>query len=62
MKKLSLLPLLFAVFTSTAFAADQAGDPCPATGYLTSQIGGEILSCVDGKWKLTSHVGTTSII
>jgi len=61
MKKLSLFSLLFAVFTSIAIAADKVGDSCPQTGYLSSEVGGEVLSCVEGKWKLTGHVGTTQV-
>lgn len=57
MKKLFLLPILFAILTLPAFAADKVGDPCPQTGCIASQIGDE----VDGKWKLTSHVGTTQV-
>lgn len=61
MKKTFLLCIMMVVFTSTAFAADKEGDSCPSTGYHTSQVGGEVLSCINGKWKLTSHVGTVQI-
>lgn len=61
MKKTFLLCIMMVVFTSTAFAADKEGDSCPSTGYLTSQVGGEVLSCINGKWKLTGHVGTTQV-
>lgn len=61
MKIFSILSILLASFTSTAFAADKAGDSCPTTGYASTQIGGELLSCIDGKWELLGHVGTTNV-
>ena len=62
MKKISvLLPLLFSIFTSLAFAADKPGDSCPKSGYVTSQVGDAVLTCVDGKIKLTGQVGSTRV-
>lgn len=67
MKKISLLSLLFAVFTSAAFATDKAGDACPQTGYITSQVGGHVgatqvtlaIQLMDGDKLLTSTTATT---
>lgn len=59
MRKLSLLSLLFAVYTSIAVAADKPGDHCPTPGVM-SQVGGEVMTCV-GKWKLVGQVGTTPV-
>ena len=59
MKK-SLIIIAMALLSSAAFASDKAGYPCPTDGWVSRQIGGEVLSCVDSKWKL-SHVGTTQI-
>ncbi len=61
MNKFTLLFVLFVALTSTVMAADKAGDACPTTGYISQTNSGEILSCVDGKLKHTSQVGTRQI-
>ena len=61
MKKISILPIILTVLTATAFAADTVGDPCQQTTYSTAQVGGDVLSCVDGKLKVTGHVGSTHV-
>ena len=55
--KTSLLVLLSFV-SSVAFASNAVGEGCPQTDYLSSQIGGELLLCKEGRWTLASATDT----
>jgi len=62
MKKMILLSLMLAAFTSAAFAADKSVDLCAVNDCLSSQISGKPLSCIRGKEKNTGRASATQII